>query len=306
MGRARRDSTTKLYEVYWKQWIQFCNQRGQDPTHNDVITGINFLQDLLDRPDKNRGYSVINTARSALSAMVILPTRGKFGEHPYVTEFMKGVYNLYPPKPRYTDIWDPEIVLEFLRNWRPAKKISLKMLSLKVVMLILLITGQRPQIISKLNVENMEISEDCYLFTVENHDLKQGRPGYKPERICLKAFEDKSLCVHRYLTEYLKRTLDKRGKVKELFITLNKPHKQITRDTTSRWIRTVLNGAGINTQQFKPGSTRAASTSKARECGANMDEILKAGGWSRETTFAKWYNKPINTRRRTLGEIILK
>ena len=105
---------------------------------------------------------------------------------------MKGVFNLRPPVPRYQDIWDPQVVLKKLRTWSPAKKISLKMLTLKVVMLLLLVSGYRAQISTKLNVENMTIDEKYYYFQISNADLKQGRPGYKPEMLKLKVFnEDK-------------------------------------------------------------------------------------------------------------------
>ena len=267
--------------------------------------GVNFLQELLDEPDKVRGYSVINTARSALSAMIVLPNGGKFGDHPYVKEFMKGVFNLNPPKPRYTEIWDAGVVLDFLRTWGPASRISFKKLTLKVLMLIMLVTGQRPQIVRSLNVDKMVVKEDSYVFTIDNLQLKQGRPGYKPERLRLKAYTEKRICIHRYLTEYLKRTIDMRGDVKALFVTLKKPHKAVTRDTVSRWIKVVLGLAGIDTEIFKPSSTRAASVSKAKACGATVGEILKAGGWSRETTFTKWYKKPIMKQRRTLGEVFI-
>ena len=102
------------------------------------------------------------------------------------------------------------------------------------------------------------------------------------------------------------RTLELRGKVKEVFVTLKKPHHKASRDTVARWIRTVLKVAGIDVNKFKPGSTRAAAVSKAKACGGQVDEILQAAGWSRESTFAKWYNKPLIQTKRTLGEIILK
>lgn len=148
-----------------------------------MITGINFLQGLLDQPDKKMSYSVVNTARSALSAIIKLPEGGKFGEHSYVRSFMRGVFNINPPKPRYSEIWDAEEVLNLLRTWVPVRKISMKHLTLKLVMLILLVTGQRPQIIQNLNVDNMEIHEKYYMFTLSNSQVKQGRPGYKPERV---------------------------------------------------------------------------------------------------------------------------
>ena len=49
--------------------------------------------------------------------------------------------------------------------------------------------------------------------------------------------------------------------------------------------------AGIDTNQFKGHSTRAASTSKAAEKGVSISYILKQAHWSQES-FQKFYNKP--------------
>ena len=118
--------------------------------------------------------------------------------------------------------------------------------------------------------------------------LKQGRLGFKLKPVVLKAFTpDKRLCVFHYMVEYLERTLDIRGKTKEVFLTTTKPHGPVSRDTISRWVRMVLIKAGIDVEAYKPGSTRAAATSKALKAGAPIDEILQAAGWSTENTFSK-------------------
>jgi hypothetical protein len=222
--------------------------------------------------------------------------------------FMKGVGNMHPPGPRYSEIWDTDLVLGKLKgkDWIPAKEISLRILALKVVTLILLSTGQRPQILRALNVESMKITDECFIFEIKNSQLKQGRLGYKPERIILKKFSDKRICVYRYLKIYIKRTLDLRGKEKQLFLTLKKPYKAASQDTLSRWVKTTLDKVGVNIEKFKAGSTRAAATSKAKACGGTLEEILKAGGWSKETTFSKWYDRPVRVEARTLGDVIFK
>ena len=50
--------------------------------------------------------------------------------------------------------------------------------------------------------------------------------------------------------------------------------------------------AGIK-NSFKSHSTRAASALAAKDRGATVTDILKAGDWSRETTFNRFYNKTI-------------
>ena len=76
-------------------------------------------------------------------------------------------------------------MISTLKTWYPGKKISLLKLTQKIVMLILLITGQRGQFITALNVDRMEISLNHITFKIRNSDIKQGRQNYKPEPIKL-------------------------------------------------------------------------------------------------------------------------
>jgi hypothetical protein len=274
-----------------------------------VVTGIEFLQSLIDDELTDRGYSSVNTARAALSALLVLPEGGTFGEHPRVKTFMKGVANLNPVNPRYQEIWDTDVVLEMLKReeWVPAGRIPIRNLSLKLVTLILLSTGQRPQILKALNVDTMDVSGEKFSFKIKNSQLKQGRLGYKPDLLELKKFDtDKRICVYRYLTAYLKRTLDSRGKEKQLLLTWKKPCHAASQDTMSRWVKETLSLAGIDIKKFKAGSTRAAATSKAKACGGTLEEILRAGGWSQATTFSRWYDRPVRAQRRSLDDIIFK
>lgn len=259
---------------------------------------LNFLQEL--REDTNthrgyRGYSAICTARSALSSFINLPGNIKLGDHPQVKQYIRGVYNIDAPEPRYVQTWDPGVVIKMFKSkpWFPAKNIGLLQLTMKVVMLILLITSQRGQIIQALNLDNMAQLEDSSHFKIKNKDLKQGRPSYKPNILKLKSYSDKKLCVVRYMRQYLERTAELRGDCRQLFITTTKPHRAATRNTISRWVKKVLQTAGVSTVEFAAGSTRAAASSKANRAGVPIDEILKAGGWSQENTFTKWYKRNI-------------
>ena len=263
-----------------------------DPLHGNVISGLSFLQELLDTKDIS--YSTVNTARSALSLIIFDDSGIAFGTHPAVTAFMKGVYNLHPPRPKYLEIWDPDLVLKLLKTWSPAQRITLEKLTLKTVMLIMLFTGQRPQIIRSLRVDNMDIKTSKFIFTIGNEDIKQGRPNYKPEQIVLKAYPaDRRICIFHYLRVYLEKTLYLRLAEKQLFITIKKPHQAASADTIARWLKTVLKSADIDTTVYKAASVRAASTSKAKREGATIQEIMKAGGWTRVSTFTKYYNKEL-------------
>ena len=101
-------------------------------------------------------YSSINKGRSALSSILTIKNCGKLGSHPLVTRFMKGIlYELNKPKLKYTQIKDVSKVLDYLKTLSPVGQLSLKELTLKTVLLLLLVTGQRGQFIYLLSLNGI-------------------------------------------------------------------------------------------------------------------------------------------------------
>ena len=174
----------------------------------------------------------------------------------------------------------------------PVGTLNLKELTLKLVTFILLVSGQRGQTIHLLNISNMRVSADSYTFLFSRL-LKQTRPGSPNPTVTLTAFRDSRLCVVTTLKEYISRTESLRGSESQLFVSYSKPHKAVSRDTISRWVKTVLLSVGIDTKKFRPHSTRAAAVSAANNASLPLDEILTTAGWSSASTFAQFYNKPV-------------
>ena len=111
--------------------------------------------------------------------------------------------------------------------------------------------------------------------------------------------------IHRQKS--LERTKLIRGEVKQVFITAKNTHRPVSRDTVSRCVEETLKCCGVDTNVFAAGSTRAASSSKARFSGVPSDKTLEAGGWSRATTFTAWYNKTLVHRTGSgIPEAVLK
>ena len=92
-----------------------------------------------------------------------------FGSHPLVTRFFKGLYEINKPKPKYKYIWDLNTVLEHLKTIEPLEQTSLKELTLKLVMLLLLATGQRGQSIYLLSPEGMTVRANSCTFQLMEH-----------------------------------------------------------------------------------------------------------------------------------------
>ena len=65
---------------------------------------------------------------------------------------MKGIANLRPSVPRYAFIWDIEQVLKYLKSCIPLHFRSEKELSLKLTMLLALLSARRENEIQKLDI----------------------------------------------------------------------------------------------------------------------------------------------------------
>ena len=136
-----------------------------------------------------------------------------------------------------------------------------------------------------------EEGETQFEFLLPEH-IKQSGPGYKPPSVMLKVYPtDKTLRVVSHMKEYLRRTKPLRGDSTKLFISFMKPHKHISRETLSRWIKTVMEAAAKETSIFHTHSTRAAGTSKAKAACVTIQEILDTAGRSSSKTFDRFYNK---------------
>ena len=299
-----RASTKRQYAIYIRKWKTFCAKKNLSylqARSNDVLE---FLSSLYF--EENSSYSVINSARSALSSFVVLEDANSVGEHPLINRFVKGVFHLRPPTPRYKEIWDVNVVLNLLRKWAPANSLPLKELTLKLCTLIALISAQRVQSLHLLHLDYMKMKESSAQFIFKEL-LKQDRPGNANFNLKMNAYPpDRRLCVVNYLRHYIQRTEPIRGNERYLFISYKKPHRRISTQTIARWIKKSLQSAGIDTGTYKAHSTRAAATTAARNSQLPVGQILAQAGWSGERTFRNFYNKPLDSRRNFTQAVIDK
>ena len=128
---------------------------GASAVHPNINDVVNLGGRLF---DEGVSYSAINTACSALSSMISInqkPVRS----HPVVIHFLKGVFNTRPTLPKTNITWDPRVVLDYLKTIAPAKQLSLKRLTLKMVTLLWLVTGQTGQSIQLIDFANLTVGE---------------------------------------------------------------------------------------------------------------------------------------------------
>ena len=72
-----------------------------------------------------------------------------------------------------------------------------------------------------------------------------------------------------------------------------KPFKPVSRDTIGRWVKDVLKSAGINLKMFSCHSTRSASASCAAAKGVPLQTIIDTAGWTNDSSFRRFYEKPV-------------
>ena len=86
--------------------------------------------------------------------------------------------------------------------------------------------------------------------------------------------DNEKLCTVKCLQAYIGiQNTVVTGDIRYLIISYGKPHKPVSSETISRWIKDELSKAGVDTSVFKAHSCRSASSSKARDAGISVSEI---------------------------------
>lgn len=172
-------------------------------------------------------------------------------------------------------------------------------------MLLALLSGQRCQTLHSLTTRDMKVCHNKIVFSVSEL-TKTSKPGKQCTPLEFLSYDkDPFLCVVSCLTEYLDRTANMRQDHQKLLVSYQKPHKAISKDTVARWLKHELKLAGIDTSTFGAHSTRAASTSAAKDHNVSITTITKFAGWSSESTFRNFYNKAIASTKENFGQKLL-
>jgi len=248
--------------------------------------------------DKGGGYSTIGTARSALALVATTCSLPNVGENILVTRFLRGVSKKRPPIPKYDTMWDPRNVLDYLSTLEPLCSLSLTDLTLKLVGLLALATGQRVQTLCGIEVSKI-LEKDFGYEVFISKQLKTYKPGRDQPCLVLPRFDtNPTWCVSRTLKEYLERTKEFRSNTDQLLLITRPPYRPVNSQTVSKWIKKILSSSGIDTQIFSAHSTRHAATSTAAKLGVTVDQIRSRAGWTEHSNvFARFYHRPIDDRQ---------
>ena len=192
-------------------------------------------------------------------------------------------------------------------------ELTLKQLTLRTVMLLALLTGNSRT--HTKTVDRWNSAASCATDRTKGSrraSAQNRKHPYAPQRMCdcvLQQTQRKSgahtepeeisaftpnpkISLVSHLHAYLKQTEPLRNG-QELLVSFNKPHAPVARGAFSRWVKTMLSAAGVDTVHYGPHTTRAASFSAAANQGASLTFVLNAAGWSSEATFTRFYKKTV-------------
>ena len=251
----------------------------------------NFLASLY---QEGYQYNSVNAYRSAISSVHDKVDGLPIGQHPIIIRLIKGIFNVRPPVPRYSSTWDVQTVLTHLESCGKSENLPLRMLTLKTVLLLAITRPSRTADLSQLNITKMRPSSDGVAF-LPTTLAKQSRQGKPIQEFFFPLFLPNTLlCPVNTLRTYVDKTRPLRGEETRLFISFIKPHKAVTSSTIARWLKMIIEQAGIDTSIFGAHSTRGASTSAAARAGITTEDILKAANWSSESVFQRFYHKIVD------------
>lgn len=260
--------------------------RSRNPSKKDILQ---FLSHVASR---GLGYSSVNSARSALSACLPQLENVNVGKHFNVCELMTGIRNTDPPLPRWNATWDVNVVLDYLRELSPLSHLTLKQLSLKLVMLLLITSCQRIQAVACLKLSGMIVGSEDVVFCLDKK-LKHNTRGplqvleFKPFPLDLR------ICVVFTLKHYIARTSDIRRNEDQILISFSPPYLKVSTNTMSRWVREVMELSGLDTNVFTTHSVRSAVASQFTRINVPIKDIMLKACWRTDSTFRQYYQKPL-------------
>ena len=110
------------------------------------------------------------------------------------------------------------------------------------------------------------------------------------------------LCPVRAVRLYLRRTAVHRPQCSRLFVTTGLNKKDVSKGTISFWLRKVISRAYQLSGRDPPGpaararETRGIAPSVLYKSKFAVDQVLKAGTWTRHTTFTRHYLRDVAHR----------
>lgn len=287
---GNRQNTQSTYDSAWRNWCEWCLRRDVNPLSATLAAVLGFLTHLH---STGKAYNTVNVHRSMISKTLPLLDGLPVGVHPLVKKLMSACYNLNPPKPRYESTWDTDVVIKFVKESDEDVGLSLATLSQKTVTLLALASFLRVGELASIDFRSVSFSDGRVRFSLLS--ARKAQHDGPLQSFVLEELPDEKSCPVRALRAYVDRTAVRRNgvNINSLFISLRSPFAAVKPSSISRWIKTFLTAAGVDTSVFGAHSTRGAGASKATANGVSIDSVLRAGHWARESTFRRFYHREV-------------
>ena len=160
------------------------------------------------------------------------------------------------------------------------------------MLMTLISEGQRAQTIHSIRVSDIKILDNKIVIPIM-FLIKQTKSTKHMAPLCFQIYnKEPKLWVVTRLTEYLKRTKSYRDTDK-LFLSCIKPYMAASKDTISKWCKSIIKASGISIHSYTSHSSRAATSSYAKTRGASLSTMIQSAGWKSERTFTQFYEKQI-------------
>ena len=198
-----RDKSSRSYNSSFSKWARWCEQWDRNSVLGPISDIANFLAELY---QEGYQYSSINVYHSSISMTHDKVDGYLTGQRPTVVRLMKEVFNKRPPLPRYTHSWDVSKVTSYISSLNVNDNLSLKILSLKLVMLLALTRPTRSSDLSSLDLRCLKLLPDGIQF-YPSELAKKSRPSKSVAPFIFPAFpSDNKLCPKVTLLSYISRT----------------------------------------------------------------------------------------------------
>ena len=138
------------YESLFGKWARWYSERGRDPVSGPIADIANFLAYLHEEGYQSRS---LNAYRSAISSVHDSVDGVEVGKHPVISRLLKGAYHVRLPLPRYAATWNVQVVLQYIEGLGPSSSLSLKLWTLKLVMLMALMRPSRSADLASLQLD---------------------------------------------------------------------------------------------------------------------------------------------------------
>ena len=319
IAKAKRPSTSTVYDAKWKVFTSWCLRRKVDPLRPSLGKVADFLIHLFQ--ERNCSPSTIKGYRSALSnTLKFGGGRGRdIGSDPRLSELIRHFERARPATRSVAPKWNLSCVLWSLTKtpYEPMHSASLLNVTVKTVFLLAFASAKRRSELHALSIDegSLRFGKDSVTLLLEPGFLPKTQvPNKLPDPIVIPSLdqvcgpndEDRLLCPVRALKFYLDRTKTVRLSRKRLFIPV-KGKGDVSPATISRWLRTAILGAYENLSSssqallnIKAHETRALATSWAYHNRIPSEDILQAASWMNHSTFSNFYLRSLSNQEEGL------